>query len=390
MTQNTVMKKVSKFLGLFILFLALSCLIINTSAFTVTGVAIDPSGFLSNGTSVNVNYKVDVSGSFPSGGALKFYTDLDNPTWTFTIIVNGVENLRPLKSESTFSITGFELSYKPSDEVSIRMILTGNTPPNPSPSQNLVKIQELDSSGNIVSSSVYTLAMPATPTPTPTSVYSSISVSSTPSGANVYLDNAYKGLTTLPMDGIANGNHIILVRLAGYQDWTQNVTVLGNSTSLTATLVAISNTTTTTTTVTPTPTLNSTANGTINIKSSPSISKVFVNNVYQGYTPMILVNITPGNYVVMVRSAGYNEWSGSVKVTAGNTSFVTASLVLAPDETTDTTTAPKKMATTVKTPAKSTAKIPTPWPTDTPKKSPIEITVILGAIGIGFIVLRKP
>jgi len=31
----------------------------------------------------------------------------------------------------------------------------------------------------------------------------------------------------------------------------------------------------------------------------------------------------------------------------------------------------------------------TPWPTDTPKESPVEIMVILGAIGIGFIVLRK-
>jgi hypothetical protein len=31
----------------------------------------------------------------------------------------------------------------------------------------------------------------------------------------------------------------------------------------------------------------------------------------------------------------------------------------------------------------------TPWPPDTPKESPVEIMVILGAIGIGFIVLKK-
>lgn len=134
----------------------------------------------------------------------------------------------------------------------------------------------------------------------------------------------------------------------------------------------------------------STTNGSINVKSSPSISKVFLSNVFEGYTPMTLYNITPGTYTVMIRSAGYTEYSERVSVTAGNISYVTASLVLSPEETTATTTAPKTTAKTVKTTAKTTAKVPTPWPsaTATPQ-SPVNILTILGAAGLGLIVMRK-
>ena len=131
-------------------------------------------------------------------------------------------------------------------------------------------------------------------------------------------------------------------------------------------------------------------NGTINVKSSPTSSKVFLSSNYQGYTPLTLDNIIPGTYTVLVQRAGYNSYSESVKVTAGNTSYVTASLVLAPEETTVTTTVPTTTITTVKTTKKSTAKTPTPWPTDTPTPaSPVSIIAILGAVGLGLIVLRK-
>ena len=138
--------------------------------------------------------------------------------------------------------------------------------------------------------------------------------------------------------------------------------------------------------------VTSTANGSINVKSSPSISKIFLNSVFQDYTPKTLYNLTPGTYTVMIRSAGYNDYSESVAVTAGNISYVTASLVLAPEVTTATVTAPTTTVTTVKTTAKSTVKVPTPWPsaTATPAPaSPVGVLVILGAIGIGFIVIRK-
>jgi hypothetical protein len=89
----------------------------------------------------------------------------------------------------------------------------------------------------------------ATTTTTPTPAYGNIRVSSIPSGANIYLDNEYKGLTTLTLKNVENGNHVLIVRLTGYQDWTENVMVQGNSQSLSARLAATPVITSATTTI---------------------------------------------------------------------------------------------------------------------------------------------
>ncbi len=66
-----------------------------------------------------------------------------------------------------------------------------------------------------------------------------ISVSSVPSLAEVYLDNAYKGLTPLTIKNVENGDHVLLVRRTGYQDWTQPAAVLGNSPAFSALLIPV-------------------------------------------------------------------------------------------------------------------------------------------------------
>ena len=106
---------------------------------------------------------------------------------------------------------------------------------------------------------------------------------------------------------------------------------------------------------------------------------------------MTLDNITPGTYTVLIRHADYNDYSESVTVTAGNISYVTASLVLSPEVTTATVTAPKTTVTTVKTTAKSTVKAPTPWPTNTPTQpSPLGIEVgIIATICAVLLVMRR-
>ena len=53
----------------------------------------------------------------------------------------------------------------------------------------------------------------------------SISVSSNPSGANVYLDGIYKGTTTKILSNIPIGSHTIKITKSGYEDKTKTVTV---------------------------------------------------------------------------------------------------------------------------------------------------------------------
>ncbi len=118
------------------------------SAFSVSSVSIDPSGSLVPGTPVTVSFKIENSGVFPSGNDLQFYTDLESPKWTYTIIVNGVENARPAVGGRTLTITGFELSYKAADTVAVRATLEGKAPTVTETSdKTIIRIQEIGSNG---------------------------------------------------------------------------------------------------------------------------------------------------------------------------------------------------------------------------------------------------
>ncbi|HWS22632.1 MAG TPA: hypothetical protein VN227_08330 [Methanoregula sp.] len=123
------------------------------SAMSVESVTVDPSGSLTPGTPVTVQFKIDASG-FPSGGEIRLFTDVDNPKWTYTVIVNGIENLRPVEGGRTLAISGFELSYKTSDDVSVRTTLEGVAPSvTQTANKTIVRITEYDANGKPVTSS---------------------------------------------------------------------------------------------------------------------------------------------------------------------------------------------------------------------------------------------
>ena len=122
------------------------------SAFSVSSVSIDPSGSLVPATPVTVSFKLDASG-FSSGDDLQMYTDLENPQWTYTIIVNGVENVRPVMGGRTLTITGFELTYKTTDEVSLRATLEGKAPAvTATGDKTIIRIQEIGTNGVAIAS----------------------------------------------------------------------------------------------------------------------------------------------------------------------------------------------------------------------------------------------
>ena len=153
---------------------------------------------------------------------------------------------------------------------------------------------------------------------TPIVTTGSISVSSSPSGANVYLDNAYKGLTPLIITDVSQGHHHIELTLAGYQDWPTSVEVKADETSyISATL-------------TPTPP----ATGSISVSSSPSGARIYVDGSYKGRTPETITYVSPGSHTVKLKHDEYHDWSTSIKVTAGSTSYVSASLTPIPYPTT--------------------------------------------------------
>jgi hypothetical protein len=67
--------------------------------------------------------------------------------------------------------------------------------------------------------------VPITPGLTPNTT-GQINVCSSPEGANIYLDNAYRGLTSLTLANGPLGSHTISLKMNGYQDWRSPVNVI--------------------------------------------------------------------------------------------------------------------------------------------------------------------
>jgi len=143
-----------------ILLIVLALSIQVVSAFSVSTVSIDPSGDLLPGTPVTVSYKLDFAGSggetFPSSDSLQMITDLEKPKWTWTLLLNGVENPRPQAGGRMLELSGWDLSYPTKNvEESIRVTLEGTTPTVTATStKTIIKIQEVDSRNAVISSSV--------------------------------------------------------------------------------------------------------------------------------------------------------------------------------------------------------------------------------------------
>lgn len=58
--------------------------------------------------------------------------------------------------------------------------------------------------------------------------------------------------------------------------------------------------------------------GTLVVRSSPTGAKVYINGVFRGYTPRT-VNLLPGFHDVLVRKAGYQDYTARVFLVAGGT-----------------------------------------------------------------------
>ncbi len=154
---------------------------------------------------------------------------------------------------------------------------------------------------------------------TPIKQYGSVSITSNPSGAYVYMDGVYKGRTPLTLNNVAAAPHNIELDLAGYYDWKTTVTVSAGVTRyVNAQMSPIPSETT----------------GRIDVVSSPAGADVYLDGVHQGKTRssgvFTVSNVRVGTHNVKVGMAGYHDYTTSVEVRAATTSYVNAVLQPAP------------------------------------------------------------
>ena len=307
------------------------CIISGASAFTVTGVTVTPSGTLNPGSAVNISYTVYAATgtAFPSYDDLQFVSGIDESVWLYSISVNGVENVRPVAGGRTITISGFELSYRNQDEVIVKVTLKGRIPAasGTGATKNLVTVQELDSRGYVINTSVFSVTrLIGTPTPTPTPSSGRISFTSIPSGANIYLDNAYRGLTPLTIDDVPNGRHVIIMRLDRYEEAVRNILVTGNSLTVNIALNPLGTPTTVQPTITGT-VLPSSEYGSLSVTTSPAGARVYIDGEMKGITPATIPGLSAGKHTVLVSLPGYIDLNTTIIISAGKTAEYSTSLV---------------------------------------------------------------
>jgi len=138
-----------------------------------------------------------------------------------------------------------------------------------------------------------------------------ISLSSSPSGASVYLDGKYKGTTPLILNGIPIGSHTIKLTKSGYNDFSKTVTVSSDKNSLISESL-------------------SEQTGIISLSSSPSGVSVYLDGKSKGTTPLILNGIPIGSHTIKLTKSGYNDVFKTVTVSSGKTSSISKNLSLNP------------------------------------------------------------
>ncbi|HUW85417.1 MAG TPA: PEGA domain-containing protein, partial [Methanoregula sp.] len=146
-----------------------------------------------------------------------------------------------------------------------------------------------------------------------------LSVTSNPPGAAVFVDNVMRGVTPITLTDTVIGNHVITIRMEGYEEYTKNVVVESSSP---VTIVAGLRKSV----PEPTPQLPS-AFGSIAITSIPSGAAVSLDGSQRGTTPAIFHDIVPGSHEVTLSQKGYDDWTQAVSVGSGQTAAINANLV---------------------------------------------------------------
>ena len=159
-----------------------------------------------------------------------------------------------------------------------------------------------------------------------TLLMATLSVTSTPAGANVYVDGKDTGKLTPAQVSLDKGQHVVLVRKAGYIDETTSAQfVLAQTVTFSPTLRALGN-------VDDIKTVGkmnklfgnkeARSMGTISVKTQPKGAQVAVNqHVLDKFSPVDFT-LDPGNYVVDITLTGYTPIHKVITVDKGGKAVI--------------------------------------------------------------------
>jgi PEGA domain len=165
-----------------------------------------------------------------------------------------------------------------------------------------------------------------------------ILVSSSPDGGDIYTDGAFVGNAPAVLK-LSAGKHTIKVALAGYKDWSRDITALsGSEVHLTANLEKPDLSKQGSQTAAPVGTAEASAAGgepistrpgentsTISVTSEPTGAQIYLDDSSAGIAPVTL-KLKPGKHSIRAFKKDYQNWLGAVTVEAGQNLSLTVAM----------------------------------------------------------------
>jgi hypothetical protein len=160
--------------------------------------------------------------------------------------------------------------------------------------------------------------------PSPSS--GSISVTTSPSGADIYVDGYYMADSPAVIPGLSPGSHTVRIQKAGYDEYIATVRIIaGQRTPVSVTLATLP------------PSV-----GSIEVSSTPPGASVYLDGKYMGQTQtnnyFDLTSLLPGTHTVTLRQPDFQDYTQTVFVTGGKIITINAQMTpVVPGPVADTT-----------------------------------------------------
>jgi hypothetical protein len=149
------MRRSLKFIGILFGIIALVC--IASASISTGNMQISPSGDLVSGqTQASASFSIMFSSSggytFDNDHVLAMDTELDDPTWTYSTVIDGNENPSKTVVGPNIRLSGWELSYPSDRDISVNVKMMGTAPQVDTSTEKIViRVRELDDKNGVVS-----------------------------------------------------------------------------------------------------------------------------------------------------------------------------------------------------------------------------------------------
>ena len=173
-------------------------------------------------------------------------------------------------------------------------------------------LSRMPSDGETVTVNAYLnpIVTPTTIPPQPRS--GAIYVQSVPTGAAISLNGNFQGYAPITIQNLPTGTYSMKATMNGYSPDTQLISVYSGQTAYYSPYLQQS----------PQPPRNT---GTVYVTSNPNNAAIYIDGTYNGKTSQT-VTLYPGNHNFVIKLSGYNDYSTTIWVNAGQAQNLPVSL----------------------------------------------------------------